>query len=219
MTRDILCRLLISGFLVFAISQAASASEEMDEPLVWDFDVFLDGRKVGKHLFMVSETDGVRQVESDATFDVRVFLIPVYRYKHSAVERWSGNCLMEIDARTNNGGKKTVVSGYQNEAGFLLSTGERGVELPGCVMTFAYWNSEFLSRTRLLNPQTGEYVDVHVTDAGEEMLNVRGQTVEATRFKLSAGNLDLTLWYSSTNRWLALESEIEGGHVIRYSLS
>jgi hypothetical protein len=51
------------------------------------------------------------------------------------------------------------------------------------------------------------------------MLEVRGQPVDATRFRLTAYEVDVTLWYSSDNEWLALESVAKGGHIIRYELS
>ena len=86
-------------------------------------------------------------------------------------------------------------------------------------MTFAYWNPEFLDQPSLLNPQTGEYLDIHVEKVGDEMLEVCGLSVAATRFKLTAREVDLTLWYSSDNQWLALESIAKGGQVIRYELS
>jgi hypothetical protein len=86
-------------------------------------------------------------------------------------------------------------------------------------MTFAYWNPEFLDQPRLLNPQTGEYVDVDVEPAGDEMLEVRGQLVVARRFRLTANDVDLTLWYSKNDEWLALESVAKGKHIIRYELS
>ena len=86
-------------------------------------------------------------------------------------------------------------------------------------MSFAYWNPDFLNESQLLNPQTGEYVDVNVEVVGTEMLEVRGQPVDATRFRLTAYEVDVTLWYSSDNEWLALESVAKGGHIIRYELS
>lgn len=45
------------------------------------------------------------------------------------------------------------------------------------------------------------------------------RTVDATRFKLTANEIDLTLWYSQDDEWLALESIAKGGHIIRYELS
>ena len=71
----------------------------------------------------------------------------------------------------------------------------------------------------LLNPQTGEYVDVKVENTGNELLEVQGRSVLATRFKLTARNVDLSLWYSPDREWLALESVAKGGNIIRYELS
>ena len=86
-------------------------------------------------------------------------------------------------------------------------------------MTFAYWNSEFLKQPSLLNPQTGDYVDILVEKVGDEMLYVRGRTVPTTRFKLTAEKVDLTLWYSLDDEWLVLKSVAKGGQIIRYELS
>jgi hypothetical protein len=58
-----------------------------------------------------------------------------------------------------------------------------------------------------------------VEELGNEILEIRGQSVTATRFKLTAYEVDLTLWYSTDDQWLALESIAKGGHVIRYELS
>ena len=86
-------------------------------------------------------------------------------------------------------------------------------------MTFAYWNPDFLEQPRLLNPQTGEYVDVRVENLGEETLDFRGQSIAATRFTLKAYDVDLTLWYSTDDEWLGLESVAKGGRIIRYERS
>jgi hypothetical protein len=183
------------GLVVMSFVSPSPADEQTGDVARWDFDVYLNDKKVGKHL------------------------IPAYRYEHSAAERWSDNCLVEFDARTNANGKRIEVSGEHTGEAFRVESGDRPVELPECVMTFAYWNPEFLLQPRLLNPQTGEYVDVQVEELGNEILEIRGQSVTATRFKLTAYEVDLTLWYSTDDQWLALESIAKGGHVIRYELS
>ena len=207
--------------VLFIMTLIAPAPAESREATVstWNFDVYLNGKKVGRHEFRVSEAGDVRHVHSEASFRYRVLLIPIYRYRHNAAERWSGNCLTEFDASTDANGERIQVSGAQSGAGFLVRTDGEPVELPECVMTFAYWNPDFLKQPRLLNPQTGEYVEVRVKELGDEMLEVRGRAVTATRFKLSANEVDLTLWYSADDEWLALESVAKGGHIIRYELS
>jgi hypothetical protein len=203
--------------LTFALP--APTQERRDEVGNWDFDVYLDDKKVGKHIFTISEAGGVKHVQSQASFKVKILFISAYRYEHIAAERWTDNCLVEIDASTNANGKRIQVSGEHTGAGFLVERDDKPIELPECVMTFAYWNPEFLEQPRLLNPQTGEYVDVRVEEIGDELLEVRGQPVAATRFKLTARRVDLTLWYSPDDEWLALESVAKGGRIIRYELS
>ena len=185
----------------------------------WDFDVYLNDKKVGKHSFTVSNLDGVKQVRSEANFKYKILFILAYQYEHSAAESWSDNCLTELDASTNANGERLQFSGEQTSGGFVVDSGDHPTQLPECVMTFAYWNADFLGESQLLNPQTGEYVDVSVEEVGDEVLNVRGQAVEATRFKLTAYEVDLTLWYSPDREWLALESVAKGGHIIRYELA
>ena len=210
------------GLLAIALLTLTSptpAQERAGEVAYWDFDVYLNDKKVGTHQFSVSEAGGARQVQSEANLNYKILFISAYRYEHSAAERWADNCLVEFDADTNANGKRLKVSGEQTGAGFLVERGGVPTELSECVMTFAYWNPEFLDQPSLLNPQTGEYLDIHVEKVGDEMLEVCGLSVAATRFKLTAREVDLTLWYSSDNQWLALESIAKGGQVIRYELS
>lgn len=185
----------------------------------WNFDVYLNDKKVGKHSFTVAEADGMKLVQSQANFTYKILFIPAYKYEHTAAERWTDNCLVDLSATTNDNGERILVKGTQTGNGFAIQRDQSPVELPECVMTFAYWNPEFLEQPRLLNPQTGEYVDISVERAGSDILEVRGQQVPATRFRLTAYNVDLTLWYSPDDEWLALESVAKGGHIIRYELS
>ncbi len=195
------------------------ANEDAAAVESWDFDVYLNDKRVGKHYYELIEEDGVQRVRSEAKFKYTILFIPAYRYEHTNSERWADNCLVRFDAKTNANGERIKVSGEQTESRFTVDNGETPIDLPECVMSFAYWNPEFLQEQRLLNPQTGEYVDVSVEQVAEEVLQVRGQPVPAKRYKLTAYEVDLTLWYSQDNEWLALESVAEGGHIIRYELS
>ena len=86
-------------------------------------------------------------------------------------------------------------------------------------MTFAYWDPEFLAEERLLNTQTGEYVEVEAELVGEDLITVRGEAVPANRYRLTADGLDIELWYSQSEDWLRLESAVGGGRRLRYELT
>ncbi len=185
----------------------------------WNFDVYLDGKKVGTHLFEVVDADDQRTVQSTANFNVKILFFSAYRYEHTNIESWADNCLLTFDANTKVNGKPTAVSGATGEDGFIVEKLGGQELLPDCVMSFAYWNPAFLKEERLLNPQTGEFLDVEVELMGTENLEVRGEQVAAERYKITAQGIDLMLWYSSNDEWLALESLAKKGHIIRYELS
>ena len=183
------------------------------------FDVYLNDKKVGQHSFEITNLGAEKKVHSTADFKYKILFIPAYRYQHNNAERWRDGCLVQFEAETNANGKQIEVSGEITDAGFRVDKANQPLQLPECIMTFAYWNPSFLNEPQLLNPQTGDYVDVNVEQVGNETLQVRGQAVSATIFRLTAYDVDLTLWYSPDNEWLALQSIAKGGHVIRYELS
>jgi len=209
---------IFAGALLLLLSSAAAIAEDTtDKTLV--FDVFLDGKKIGYHRF---EIDGPRSnaaVRSEASFDVKFLFVTAFSYRHTATESWSNGCLDEIEARTDSNGKKLNVSGERTDGGFVIDTGDVEAELPSCVMTFAYWNPGFLEQPRLLNPQTGEYLEVEVQELGRDTIRLEGREVLARSVRVTARQMDITLWYSENAEWLALESVAKGGRIIRYELS
>lgn len=207
-----------AGAVLLMLSSAAAIAEDpADETLV--FDVFLDGKKIGYHRF---EIDGPRSnaaVRSEASFDVKFLFVTAFSYRHTARENWSNGCLDEIEARTDSNGKKLNVVGERTKDAFVIDTGDVEAELPSCVMSFAYWNPGFLEQPRLLNPQTGEYLEVEVQELGRDTVELEGREVPARSVRVTARQMDITLWYSEDSEWLALESVAKGGRIIRYELS
>ena len=167
----------------------------------WRFNVSLDGKPIGNHRFVLRDVGESRELTSEARFRVRVLFFDAYRYDHRALETWRGDCLQQLDASTEVNGKRTVVDVTPRDE---------------CVQTFAYWNPSILRASRLLNPQTGEYVPVQVRDLGSELID--GETTD--RFRLIGGGqtpMEIDLWYSPARDWLALESRTPEGRILRYS--
>ncbi len=208
----------LASSLLF-ITAAASASVPLAAERAWTFDVYLDDSKIGFHEYSLeAQGDGGVRLKARASFDVRILFINAFRYRHEIEETWAGDCLTGVVAKTNANGKRTEVLGEMTEEGFTVSTGESATALEDCVMTFAYWNPAFLEQPRLLNPQTGEFVDVEVEPLGEAPLPVSGETGSARAYLITARNMEVRVWYSPDSEWLALESPTKGGKKIRYEL-
>jgi len=186
----------------------------------WRFRVFLDDQPIGYHDFRLrSQSDNSQQLEIDARFDVKFLFFTAYRYRHSNTEVWQNRCLQRIEARTDDNGQRYVVHGSHQAGSFNLATGEQAMTADGCIKTFAYWDPSILRADRLLNAQTGEFVDVRTDLLGEDTIEVRGQPVTARHYRLRGEGIEIDLWYAvEGNRWLALQSMTDSGRTLSYRM-
>ena len=184
----------------------------------WHFDVWLGETRVGNHHFDLSGEGDIRELRSLADLDVKLLGISLFRYHHESNERWQGNCLLSIDSRTRENKRELWVKGQRRGDGFDLSNRDGETRLPGCVMTYAYWNPQLVSQTQLLNPQNGKLLTTVVTDKGDDAVVVRGKPVPAHRYEIATKGSPIEIWYADGGtEWVALASTI-GGQRLRYRL-
>lgn len=193
----------------------ASAAEAPQKE--WRFRVYLDDKEIGSHDFFLTEGEDGQQLRSEAQFVYKLLFVKLYEYLHFNTETWQNDCLAGIESETDANGKPYRVSGEREDGGFRVSGSKGEAVLPDCVMTFAYWNPDFLQQRRLLNSQNGEYVEIEVQPPAADELEVRGSVQPARRYQLTAGELEIKLWYSLDREWLALES-VTDGRSLRYEL-
>jgi hypothetical protein len=191
-----------------------------------NFTVFLDGKPIGEHRFVVSGPAEAREVLSDARFTVKLLGLTVYRYRHQATERWRGDCLDSLSATTDDDGSMSRVrtepagEGLSVTAAVGAGAGSAPMvrALSGCVMSFAYWNPAMRHQSRLLNAQTGKAETVRVSRLGDGPIEVRGQPVAATRWRIEGPPQPIDVWYSAQGEWVGLDSTLEGGRQLTYRL-
>ncbi|NCT97560.1 MAG: hypothetical protein GXD23_09345 [Comamonadaceae bacterium] len=203
--------------LAWLLAGAAAAPARAE---VWAFEVRLDGRPIGSHRFELSGPPEAREVQSVARMDVTLLGVPLYRYRHEARERWRGDCLDGVSARTNDGGEASQVEWPDDTAG------AGGPVRPACLMSYAYWNAALTRQTQLLNPQTGQLDAVRFERLADAPLAVNGREVPAVRWRLiatapapAATRQTLTLWLErSSGRWIGLDALVRGDRLLSYRL-
>lgn len=185
----------------------------------WPFRVYLDDTAIGHHHFELWQGDGEQVLRSRARFEVKLLRLPVYRYRHDAVERWRGDCLQSLESSTEDNGQPVSVRARAQGAVLELEIGDRRVlRHEPCAKSFAYWHPALLRATRLLNPQTGELMDVRITPAGIQPVQVGERTVPGWRYTLQGADLQIDLFYSEQGEWLALDAPTRHGRTLRYRL-
>jgi hypothetical protein len=202
---------LLALLYTVLLTPHASASSNRE----WRFEVLLDDEPIGFHTFRLNDSGATRELRGEARFRVKLLGFTVYDYAHRNLELWRDDCLQRIDASTDANGTGMYVRGSVEGEQLVLENNAGNSIVPGCVMTFAYWNPAILSQQRLLNAQTGEYLDVSVQKLGETALPHQGRSVPALHYRLTTAEGDIELWYTTDRDWLALSTTTSGGQ-LRY---
>lgn len=210
-TRVVAAIALVS--LLAALIPPGSAATSNRE---WRFAVYLDDKPIGYHSFQLSNEAQARRLHSEARFRVKVLGLTLYTYVHQSLELWQADCLQRVDASTDDNGTDFRVRGERRGEQLLLENQSGETRIPGCVMTFAYWNPAILDQQRLLNVQTGEYLPVIVEQLGKSTLEVDGHAVPARHYRIATDENDIELWYSTDHDWLGLRSTTRGGRQLDY---
>lgn len=208
--------LLLAIMFLTSLQAGETGPEGTSEGSAWLFKVFLDDKEIGYHNFYVAEHKGMKQLKSVANFEYKLLFVRLFHYEHENSEIWTGDCLQSIKSRTDVNGEPFQVDGRREAGQFRVDSSGGEASLPECVMSFAYWNPKFLEQSSLLNTQDGEFLEVEISSPVFEELEVLGESRPSYRYSLAAGALNLDLWYSTNNEWLALESEVQGGRTLRY---
>jgi Family of unknown function (DUF6134) len=168
----------------------------------WTFRVSLDSREVGTHRFELRDVADGEELRSDATFNVKVLAISIWRYRHHATELWRGNCLRSLQSDTDTNGEKQRVNTRYDD----------------CPMSFAYWNAGILHAHQLINSQTGVATPVIIRDLGSGSVDVYGKPQLAQHYQITGPQVSIDLWYMA-GEWVALDADTEGGHRLHYRLN
>lgn len=214
--------------LTLALAPAAVAAEpaptEGDAasgalpPLLEDrtFRVLLDDREVGGHRYRFTGTPADFRVESQADFQVKIAFVTVFSYDHEAHEHWVDGCMVDLESDTDTN-RDFRVRGERSAGGFAVDAGDGGQTYDlDCPWGFAYWNPAMRERARLINPQDGKLLDVTFSELEPRPLSVGDRSVRAKAWSMTAEKLDVTLYYDEEDRWLGLDSVVQGGRVLRY---
>lgn len=213
---------VLAPLLVLASTQALAQASANDGE--YRFAASVDGSRLGSHRFEIRTDGGQRRVTSEANFQVSVFFVTAYEYKHRNRETWRNGCLATMEAKTDDNGDKSEVSAAPLSppvAGVRVTTRaeseEAAKDYQGCLGSFAYWDLEFLRKAkRVLNAQTGEVVEARLVEQGTERISTKDGEIDARRYLLRAGEATIALWYDRQERWIKLASTLDSGKTLTY---
>lgn len=191
-----------------------NAKAEPQAPQNWYFDVKLDDKELGFHEFVATADERGYDVVATAAFRYAIFGVTLFSYEHKVRERYDENlCLQEIESTTKTNGNIERLRGFKTGEGFAIETDAGSSTETGCLLTFAYWTPKLLSQKRILNGQSGDVVEIDVS----QQTSANGSPA-LTFYSVNGRQLDLTLGYDSQGHWRTLESTLKNGRNLSYHL-
>lgn len=195
---------------------AQGTAGETDSMKSLMFTAYRDGSRLGLHRIDFSTADGRLAVDIEIAFDVKLVVVPVYRYRHKNREIWEDGRLISLDSETDDNGEAYRVKVVREDDRLLVDGAEGRLDLPGDIPTTSYWNEATIERGEWIDTQKGTLVRSTVTKLPEEPVSVEGRRVQATRYDLE-GDITCSLWYAD-GRWVRLLFLTEDGSEIAYAL-
>ncbi len=191
-------RELILGGVGFALAPGAALAV----PNRLAFQVYRNGAKVGEHIMTFTGDDTARTISTNVAMTVKVGPVPVYKYKHTAIEKWVAGKWASIDTTTNGNGKLTKASG-RAMGSYVQIIGPAGSQrAPADAVPLSHWNQANFSRP-LFNQQEGKLLKVRCTQVAPGHWSIRGET-------------EIDNFYDASGNWLALKGKLEDGSKLEY---
>ena len=204
---------LISAAVLWPPPVAAEPVKNLPAFEHWYFAAYIDDTEVGYHQFEVRREGQLTFLNSRASFEYRLWKVPLFSYAHEVRETYDENlCLQSIDSSTKTRNSSLTVKGRKTEQGFVLEGTAPNELTERCLITFAYWTQNILGKEQLLNGQDGSLMSVAISSLASAKEN------SEQRYRLQAKAIDLTLTYSDEGLWQGLESALPAGRTLNYRL-
>jgi hypothetical protein len=179
------------------------------------FDVFRDGRPVGRHEVGFS-VDGDRlRVQARMEIAIPFLVFTAYRYRYRSDSLWDEGHLVWLSAETDDNGKKSVVEAEWMGHALTVEGGRGRKVVDGPLFPTDHWHPSVIGREKVLNTITGEVNSVSITPEGVDRLVTPEGIIEATRYRYS-GDLENLVWYDTEGRWVGMRFSAQDGSTIEY---
>ena len=186
-----------------------------------NFQIQLNDKDIGFHEFNVQNDT----ISNKAQFDVKLWFIPAYKYRHTATEVYKDNCLIQLESKTQDGADFFELSSLADSAFFKIKVNDKDYNHPACSQTFRYWDIQFTEQNLAINPQDGEIFKLSFSKDVDEEVKTKTNMFLANKYILHAINdqdekFHIELWYEqNSKKWIKLKSYLKDDNVITYILN
>lgn len=171
---------------------------------------------VGEHKVAFVQAGEDLVVTVDNWITVKVLFITGYRFTAQREERWRDGRLVAYRSDTDDDGEAVAISALAKD-GKLAIQGKKGqIEAPAGTFPTHPWNRAIVAQSQLMHTKSGKLLNVSITEAGRETIQVAGRDLAATKY-LITGDQERELWFDDADNWVQMRF-IKDGSAITFTV-
>lgn len=203
-------RLLVPLILLLVNLQSLVFAQQQSNTIEKiSFNVFLNKKQVGTHVFVIERKGQNIGVESNMQLKGRFWGLVPFKYTHQSTEQWKNGCLINLESQTLKRGKTINISAAIGQSGLAIVNANNTDVIEGCTKSFAYWDFSKLQGNQLLNTEDGKLIDVAIETSNDQ--DGGGKTLI-----IRSSEADIKLQYDANGQWLSLKSNLDVGGLLHY---
>jgi hypothetical protein len=176
------------------------------------FLITQDGERLGRHTVSFEKIGGDLHVKIAIDATTELPFLGTYTYAHRNHEVWRDGKLIKLNAETDDNGDRHWVTATATETSLRVDGSGGRYDAPLNTVPTSCWFYGTVRQHQLLDTTNGKLISVRIAPKQTEFVETVGGVRDATRYDVS-GDLNLTLWYSETGRWLKSAFRIAGSDI------
>jgi hypothetical protein len=187
--------LVAAGLLATAGATAAVAGDAGE----YTFTVLKDGSPVGHHCIVFHRQGDRVEIREATEIEVRLAMIPVYRFEHEGTEVWEDGRALRIDGTTNDNGEKLDIAVRRHADGYTRVINGRIDEFDDSKQVLAFWNKDVVNHEDFFSVVEDKIISASFEFLDQEKITVAGQQLDVEHYRM-AGDEERDLWFDQSGR-------------------
>ena len=212
-------KLILAIVLInFPLSTKAHV-EHYDNLNLIKFDIYRNGKNIGKHIFSFKKNDDQLEVESEIDFKIKKLGVVLYKYHVRGTEIYKDGKLIKFNSKTNQNGKEKYVNMKMINDEFEIDGSSYKGKVPLNYLLGTWWNHSIVNAKAQISAVSGRIIKQKVTFLGKETIKFGDKSYNTLHYNFSSTEkklnknkkLNTDVWYDEkTLNWVKASFKKKG---------
>jgi hypothetical protein len=206
-------------FILFFSFPSLAHVQHYDNLNSIEFDIYRNGKNIGKHIFSFKKSGTQLSVDSEINFEIKKLGVSLYKYNVKGVEVYENGKLIKFNSKTLQNKKSKFVNLDLKDSDFIIDGSSFKGKVPNDYVLGTWWNHSIVESKAQISAVSGRIIEQKVTFLGKKDLNINGKNYKALHFNFSSRDknlkknkkLDTDVWYDeATLNWIKASFDKKG---------